>query len=73
MQSKIFFSKEEDEYKNIIAKDWVDFEVSENVLLHFTVNLILSKTGLDRLFFSYFPFMRKRGSQKFSCSRPLNT
>ena len=31
---------EDHENKNIIAKDWLDFEVSENVLSQFTVNLI---------------------------------
>ena len=41
----MFFSEEEDENKNIIAKNWLDFEVSENVLLHFTVNQILPKIG----------------------------
>ena len=38
MQSKIFFP-EKYENKNIIAKDWLGFEVSENVLSHFTANL----------------------------------
>ena len=32
MQSKIFFSEEEYEDKNIIAKDWLDIKVSENIL-----------------------------------------
>ena len=39
MKPKIFFS-EDDENKNINAKDWLDFEISENVLLHFAVNLM---------------------------------
>ena len=39
MQLKIFFSKEDHGNKNITAKDWLDFQVSENVLLNFTVNL----------------------------------
>ena len=33
MQSKIFFSEEEDENKNIITKDWLDFELL--FVLHF--------------------------------------
>ena len=39
MLSKIFFS-EDHENKKTIAKDCLDFEVSKNVLSHFTVNLI---------------------------------
>ena len=40
MQSKMFFSGEEEENKNIIGKDWLNFKLSENGLLCFTVNLI---------------------------------
>ena len=39
MLSDIFFSEEE-ENQNIITKDWSDFDVSENVLLHSTLKLI---------------------------------
>ena len=31
MQSKLFFSEEKDKNKYIIAKDCLDFEISENV------------------------------------------
>ena len=41
IQSKIFFSEEEKENKNIITKDWLDFGVSENaLLLNYQLNLI---------------------------------
>ena len=32
MPSKIFFSEEENESKNFIAKNWFDFKVSENLV-----------------------------------------
>ena len=31
IQSKLFFAEEKDENRNIVAKDWLDFEISENV------------------------------------------
>ena len=39
IQPKIFFPEGE-ENKNITNNDWSDFEVSENVLLDFIVDLI---------------------------------
>ena len=40
MQSKLFFSEEQDENRNTASKDWLDFEVFENVFSYFTVNII---------------------------------
>ena len=40
MQTKIFYQEEENENISIICKDWLNFEVFENVHSHFIVNLI---------------------------------
>ena len=40
MHSKMFFSEDDDENVNIIVEDRLDFELSENLLLYFTVSLI---------------------------------